>query len=319
MRFGNQTICVVTGGLGFIGSHFVEKALSIGWKVINIDKINYASNKIDFGSHGNYYHIEEDISEIKDIPFCDLIVNFAAESHVDNSITGSNVFIKSNIMGVYNLLEIIKNKKIKNTNNSWSYKTPLYLQISTDENFGDILEGGFSEEDRFKPSNPYSASKSAAEMLLMAWGRTYGIPYLITRTTNNYGPRQHPEKLLPMAISKCIKNEKIIVHGSGNYVRNWLHVVDNVNAIMTVIQKGVIGEAYHIASDEEYSVKEICVMVLQKFNKQYDDTTINNSFDRSGADLRYALTTEKIKALGWRQEKKLNNELESIIDYYRGK
>lgn len=317
MRFDNQTICVVTGGLGFIGSHFVDKALSLGWKVINIDKINYASLNIDFEGHGNYYHIKEDISEIKDIPFCDLIVNFAAESHVDNSINSSYIFIKSNILGVYNILEIIKNKKIKNTNNSWIYKVPLFVQISTDEIFGDILEGGFKEDDRSKPSNPYSASKAAAENLVVAWGRTYGLPYLMTRTTNNYGPRQHLEKLLPMAISKCLKNDKIIVHGNGSYVRNWIHVLDNIDGIINVIQNGEIGETYHLASDEEYSVIEICSKVLDKFGKTYDDSTVNNSFDRSGADIRYALDTSKIKKLGWIQKRKLDSELENIIEYYK--
>lgn len=316
MRFNSNTICLITGGLGFIGSHFIDKVLGLGWKVINIDKVNYASLDIDFNSP-NYFHIKEDISEIKDIPFCDLIVNFAAESHVDNSISSSYVFVKSNILGVYNILEIIKNKKIKNENNSWKYKMPLYVQISTDEVFGDILVGGFKEEDRFKPSNPYSASKAAAEQLITAWGRTYDIPYLITRTTNNYGPRQHPEKLLPMAISKCIKNEKIIVHGDGSYIRNWIHVMDNIDGIYTVIQNGVLGEAYHLASDEEYNVKEICTKVLANFGKQYDNANINNSLDRSGADLRYALDTNKIISLGWKQKHHMDEELPDIIDYYK--
>ena len=319
MRFDSNTICVVTGGLGFIGSHFIDLVLNLGWKVINIDKINYASLDIDFGGHGNYYHIKEDISEIKDLPFCDLIVNFAAESHVDNSISASDIFIKSNILGVYNLLEILKKKKIKNEQNSWSYKLPLFVQISTDEVFGDILEGGFDEDSRFKPSNPYSASKAAAENLLTAWGRTYGIPYLITRTTNNYGPRQHPEKLVPMAISKCLNGEKIIVHGNGMYVRNWIHVLDNAEAILEVVQKGTLGEAYHIASDEEYSVVQICTMILEYFGKKFDGTTVNSSLDRSGADIRYALNTQKIKSLGWKQKRDFQCEIKHIIDYYKSR
>lgn len=317
MKFESNTICVVTGGLGFIGSHFIDTVLDLGWKVINIDKVNYASLNIDFDGHGNYYHIKEDIAEIKDLPFCDLIVNFAAESHVDNSISASDIFVKSNILGVYNLLEILKKKKIKNTQNSWSYKSPLFIQISTDEVFGDILEGGFEEESRFKPSNPYSASKAAAENLLTAWGRTYGIPYMITRTTNNYGPRQHPEKLVPMAISKCLRGEKIIVHGNGMYVRNWIHVLDNVEGILTVIQKGEVGESYHIASDEEYSVVDICTMILAQFGKKFDETTINSSLDRSGADLRYALNTNKIKALGWKQNRDFQIEISNIVEYYK--
>ena len=316
-RFGSNTTCVVTGGLGFIGSYFVEKCLQHGWKVINIDKVTYASININFGNNPNYCHIKEDISEIKDIPYCDLIVNFAAESHVDNSIESSNVFIKSNFLGVFNLLEIIKAKKTQNTNKSWSYKTPLFVQISTDEVFGDIEQGSFCEDDRFKPSNPYSASKAAAEQLLMAWGRTYGLPFLITRTTNNYGPRQHPEKLMPMAICKCLRNEKLIIHGAGEYIRNWIHVDDNVKAIMLIIQRGQEGEAYHIATDDEFSVKQICEKILGKFGKTYDIKNINNSFDRSGADCRYALSPNKIKALGWMPQRKLDDELNSIIEYFR--
>lgn len=313
----SNTICTVTGGLGFIGSHFVERCLSLGWKVINIDKVTYASLDINFDNHPNYYHIKEDISEIKDIPFSDLIVNFAAESHVDNSIESSNVFIKSNFLGVFNILEIIKNKKIQNENKSWAYRPPLFVQISTDEVFGDILSGSFSEEDRFKPSNPYSSSKAAAEQIVVAWGRTYGLPYMITRTTNNYGPRQHPEKLIPMAICKCLKGEKLIIHGSGEYIRNWIHVEDNVDAILTCIEKGKIGEAYHIGTEDEFSVKQLCEKILEKFGKKYDIQNINSSFDRSGADYRYALNTAKINELGWTPKRKIDNELESIIAYFK--
>jgi len=317
MRFGPNTICVITGGLGFIGSHFIDKAIALGWKIINIDKVTYASVNMDFGGYPNYYHIREDISEIKDIPFCDIIINFAAESHVDNSIDGAGVFIKSNIYGVFNILEIIKNKKVNNAMKSWSYRSPLFIQISTDEVFGDILEGGFSEGDRFKPSNPYAASKAAAENLVMAWGRTYQLPYIITRTTNNYGPRQHPEKLIPMAICKCINSEPLVIHGSGEYIRNWIHVEDNVDAIMEILQKGEIGEDYHIASDEEYSVKQIAEMILKKFGKNYDSFNVNSSFDRSGVDIRYSLSIDKIKNLGWRQSRKFSEEIDHIIEDFK--
>lgn len=316
-RFGPNTTCVVTGGLGFIGSHFIDKVLSMGWKVINIDKVNYASLNLDFNQHPKYQHIKEDIAEIKDIPYCDLIINFAAESHVDNSITGAGIFIKSNFLGVFNLLDIIKNKIATNSNKSWTYKLPLFLQISTDEVFGDILEGSFAEDDRFKPSNPYAASKAAAEQLVVAWGRTYGLPYMITRTTNNYGCRQHPEKLMPMAICKCLRNEKLIIHGSGEYIRNWIHVEDNVEAIMLVLQKGTYGESYHIGSDDEFSVKQICEKILNKFGKNYSITNIDNSFDRSGADVRYALNTSKIKQLGWNQQHRLDDDLGNIIAYFQ--
>ena len=314
MRYGPNTICVVTGGLGFIGSHFIEKALSMGWTIFNIDKVTYASRDTDFGEHQKYTHIREDIATIGDLPFCHLIVNFAAESHVDNSIDGSMPFVRSNFLGVHNLLEILRKKMQDNAKKSWPYKVPLFLQISTDEVFGDIMDGGFREDDRFKPSNPYSATKAAGEVLVIAWGRTYGLPYMITRTTNNYGPHQHPEKLIPMAITKCAKGEKPIVHGTGEYVRNWIHVEDNVDAIMTVLQNGTLNEAYHIASQEEYSVVEIVSKILAAFGKPYDSSTVDSSSDRSGADLRYALNTEKLESLGWRAKRRLDDELPGMIE-----
>ena len=214
---------VVTGGLGFIGSHFIDKAMSRGHNVINIDCETYAANK-DLKFSGNYTQIKEDIAKIKDLPHCNVIVNFAAESHVDNSIEDSFNFVNTNFIGVYNLLEIIKNKKINHAISAWEYECPLFVQISTDEVFGDIEVGDFNEADRHTPSNPYSATKSAAEQLVSAWGRTYKIPYIITRTTNNYGPRQHSEKLIPRSITSILNGEKIPIHGSGSHSRNWIHV-----------------------------------------------------------------------------------------------
>ncbi len=316
MRFNDKTVCIVTGGLGFIGSNFIMHALSLGWKIINIDKITYASQdpkNLNFTTNVNYYHIKEDISKIKTLPYCELIVNFAAESHVDNSIDGPLPFVKSNVMGVYNLLEILRKTKVINERNSWSYHCPLFVQISTDEIFGDIKEGFFKENDRAKPSNPYASTKAAAELLLFAWNRTYDIPFLLTRTTNNYGPHQHPEKLIPMAITKASNNEKIIVHGNGQYIRNWIHVQDNVEAIMFVVQNGELNNTYHIASDEEYSVIEIVKKILKIFNKPYDYDTIDSSQNRSGVDVRYALNTDKIKSLGWLPQRRLDIELEKII------
>ena len=223
-------------------------------------------------------------------------------------------FVRSNFLGVHNLLEILRKKIQDNTRKSWPYKVPLFLQISTDEVFGDIMDGGFKEDDRFKPSNPYSATKAAGEVLVIAWGRTYGLPYMITRTTNNYGPYQHPEKLIPMAITMCGNGEKPIVHGTGEYVRNWIHVEDNVDAIMTVLQNGTLNESYHIASQEEYSVVEIVSKILAAFGKPYNASTVDSSSDRSGADLRYALNTEKLESLGWRAKRRLDDELPRMIE-----
>ena len=316
-RLQDKKTIVVTGGLGFIGSHFVEMCLENGHTIYNIDKETYAANT-DLTFDGNYTHIKEDISEVKDIPKCDIIVNFAAESHVDNSIDESFSFISSNIVGVYNVLEIMKNKRIAAALRGQPYHYPLYVQISTDEVFGDILEGFFKEDAVHTPSNPYSATKSGAEQLVVAWGRTYDMPYLITRTTNNYGKRQHHEKLIPRAITSLIKGEKVPVHGNGEYVRNWIHVEDNVEALYTIVDKGKENNYYHIAADEEYSVREIVEIIADIFGENYDDIA-DHSSDRSGCDLRYALDCSKTQALGWSQKRHLKSTLQEIKEYYENK
>jgi dTDP-glucose 4,6-dehydratase len=314
-RLDKKLTFVVTGGLGFIGSHFVDKVLAAGHRVINYDKETYAAHtELEF--KGDYEYIKADIAEIKSIPYCDVIVNFAAESHVDNSIEDSFCFVKSNILGVYNILELLKNKKIDSFVSAWEYNYPIFLQISTDEVFGDIEEGFFEEEAVHTPSNPYSATKSAAEQLVVSWGRTFDIPFLISRTTNNYGPRQNSEKLIPRAITDILKGAKVPIHGGGSYVRNWIHVEDNVDAILKIIDSGTINEYYHIASDEEYSVKQIVEMICEKMGVEYDKVT-DPSMDRSGADVRYALNYDKLKALGWKQNKHLKSSIEETIKYYK--
>lgn len=309
---------VVTGGLGFIGSSFIEAALLKGWRVTNIDKKTYAANDIDFGNHSNYSLIVEDIAEIKSLPACDLIVNFAAESHVDNSISDSYHFINSNVLGVHNLLNIVLRQIQENLLHSWQYKIPTFYQISTDEVLGDIEEGFFDIEAPLKPSNPYSATKAAAEMLVMAWGRTYNIPYFISRTTNNYGPRQHTEKLIPRAIDSILKGEKVPIHGQGTHIRNWIHVKDNVKAIMTVIEKGTPANIYHIASEEEYSVTDIVKKICSILGKDFD-SSVKFTADRSGADVRYALNTDLITKLGWKPNISFDEGIKDLIKFFQNK
>lgn len=315
-RLATKRTIVVTGGLGFIGSHFVERVLSSGHKVYNIDNETYAANTwLKFA--GDYTHIKEDISKINNIPNCDIIVNFAAESHVDNSISESSNFIKTNVIGVHTLLDIIKHQKIKNLQTSWAYKTPIFVQISTDEVFGDREVGFFEEDDQHKPSNPYSATKSCAEQLVHAWGRTYDIPYLITRTTNNYGNRQHAEKLIPAVITKLLQGKKALMHGNGQYVRNWIHVEDNVDALMSVIDYGVLNNVYHVSSTEEYSVKEIVHKIVSKLELNYNDV-VESIADRNGADVRYALDCKKLmNHTGWHQTRLFDVELDNMIQYHR--
>ncbi len=281
---------IVTGGRGFIGSHFVEEALNKGWSVVDIDKLTYAANKtLPWDNHKNYTFIKADISELDHLPSCDVIVNFAAESHVDNSIKSSDVFVKSNILGTHNLLELIRGKQ--------SFDRPLFFHISTDEVYGDRLDGKFIESDKLTPSNPYSATKAAAEMLVLSYHRTYGLDYLITRTSNNYGERQYEEKLIPRCID-CIKNDKQIpIHGDGSYVRDWTYVKDNVSALMLLIEKGIKNDIFNIAA-ENYMTN---LQVVKEVSSWFPQHTSLIKFveNRWGQDLRYAVSSDKIRKLGW--------------------
>jgi dTDP-glucose 4,6-dehydratase len=281
---------LVTGGRGFIGSHFVETVLDLGHTVIDIDKMTYAANKqLPWDNNERYTLIQEDIADLKHLPNCDVLVNFAAESHVDNSIRDTEPFIKSNILGVHNLLELVRGKP--------EYNRPLFFHISTDEVYGDRLEGSFTEEDKLKPSNPYSASKASAEMLVLSYNRTYGLKYIITRSANNYGPRQYEEKLLPKCIS-CIKENKMIpIHGDGSYVRDWTYVKDNVDGILKIIQSRVVNEIYNIASENHMRNLEVVDEVLSWFGK--DREMIQFVPNRWGQDLRYSISSKKLRDLGW--------------------
>lgn len=320
-RLLNKKTIVVTGGLGFIGSHFIDLCLLRGHTIINIDKETYAAN-VDrnlelfkkFPKH--YAYQKADISALTSIPYCDIIVNFAAESHVDNSINGNDIFMRSNVLGVHRMLEILKNNKIENLKHSWVYQSPLFVQISTDEVFGDILCGEFKEDDRHLPSNPYSATKSCAEQLVVSWGRTYDLPYMITRTTNNYGPRQHSEKLVPRTIENLLQGKKAIVHGNGSYVRNWIHVLDNVEALYTIIDSGELNESYHVSSAEEFSVRQVVEKVCMVLDLEYD-SVVDSSSDRSGADQRYALDCKKTQRLGWRPIRNFDKSLIEMIETQR--
>ena len=246
---------IVTGGRGFIGSHFVEAALERGDVVIDIDKLNYASHEIlPWDNHPNYTFLKADISEINHLPTCDVLINFAAESHVDNSIRDTAPFIKSNVLGVHNLLELIRGKP--------SYARPLFFHISTDEVYGDRTEGSFTEIDKLTPSNPYSATKAAAEMLVMSYARTYKIDYIITRSANNYGPRQYEEKLISKSITSLKSGKKIPIHGDGSYIRDWTYVKDNVEGLFVIIDKQIKNEIFNIASENHMTNLEAVSFVL---------------------------------------------------------
>ncbi|MEK6884517.1 MAG: GDP-mannose 4,6-dehydratase [Nanoarchaeota archaeon] len=308
---------IVTGGLGFIYSHYIELLLEKNYKVINIDKMSYCSNLDFHPNNPNYSFVHADIKDLKELPFCDFIVHAASESHVDNSLTNPDPFLNSNIIGTYNLLEILKNEKIKHMNLGWEHKYPTFIYVSTDEVVGSIKEGFFSENAPYNPANPYSCSKSCAELLVKTWSETYGIPYRITRNTNCYGPRQHPEKLVPHIITQLKNDEKVKVHGTGEYIRNWLYVLDACEAVLSVMENGKNGEIYHISSDEEYSVLQIVDMIAKKFGKQLEEV-VEFVPNRISQDYRYALDSSKIKEeLNWKQKYKMFDVLDEIIESYK--
>lgn len=282
---------MVTGGLGFIGSYFVKLLLEKGYAVINVDKKTYAARKdVDFDSRPDYELIEKDICDLVSLPpNLDYIVNFAAESHVDNSILANQHFFHSNVQGVYNLLELVRAKEPS--------ERPIFIQISTDEVYGDISQGSFTETDPLKPSSPYSSTKAAAEQLVFGWSKTYNLKTRICRSCNNYGFGQYAEKLIPRTIKYTYKNKKMIVHGDGSYKREWIQAEDNCEAILCVMERGQDGEIYNISTGEEYSNLEIVKIILKTMNVPEDHFTFVEN--RPGQDVRYSVTSEKIKQLGW--------------------
>jgi len=286
---------VVTGGRGFIGSHFVEKCLAEGHKVIDIDCMTYAANKtLPWDDDPNYEHINDNIKDITHLPMCDILVNFAAESHVDNSIQTPDIFVDSNVLGVLNILNLLRGKV---------YERPLFVHISTDEVYGDVIEGEKTEESILEPSNPYSASKAAAEMLIHAYARTYDIDYQVVRSTNNYGPRQYPEKLIPKIIECITDGRKIPLHGDGSYVRDWIYVKDNVNGIYKVCHADEKNQIWNLCAYNYMRNIEVVEEICDWMDISNPDEVIKFVENRIGQDKRYSISSEKVrKKLGWEPE-----------------
>jgi len=306
---------LVTGGLGFIGSNFILNFFKKYPKtsIINLDASFFGSNKKnlqEIEKLDNYRFLDGNICDKnivdKIIEDVDGVINFAAESHVDRSISNSKPFLESNIMGVYTLLDSIriKNKKCR------------LIQISTDEVFGSIDSGFSKEKDVFRPSNPYSASKASAEMISESYVKTYGLDVVITRCTNNFGPRQFPEKIIPKTIIRAEKNMKIPIYGNGQNIRDWLYVDDHCEAIMKVFEHGKTGESYNISGSNEISNITLVEKILEHMNKPKD--LIYFVDDRPGHDLRYGLDSTKIRnELGWKPKREFDESLKDTIDWYQ--
>jgi dTDP-glucose 4,6-dehydratase len=312
-------LVVVTGCLGLIGNYVTRKCLEQGWKVYGIDKKTYAANEWaleEFNNHENFTFLEEDICSLKSIPDCDYVINVAAESHVENSIIESDVFMKTNVIGVKNLLNIIKNKH----NNV--FKRPVFFHFSTDEVYGDIKVGSHTESDILKPSNPYSASKAAADMLVLAWSRTYDLEYIILRPTNNYGIGQYCEKLIPLSVKLLSIGRKINLHDEGKPVRTWLHAEDTASAVIDIIVSGKVNEIYNVSGNLERNNLDTASKILEVFyNREMSSAEKRDFFNlqhkRRGQDIRYSLDDSKLKTLGWKPTKIFDEEIEKIVSYYK--
>ena len=307
-----KKIVYVTGCLGFIGVHVTRACLAKGWYVIGVDKLTYASNinfLIEFEQSGNFKFIKSEINDLDRLYDCDYVINTAAETHVDNSIEDSDQFLHSNVNGVHHLLKLIKQKV--------SFRTPILLHFSTDEVYGDIDVGFHTEEDLLKPSNPYSATKAAADMLVLAWARTHKVPYVIVRPTNNYGIGQYVEKLIPKSVKYLSIGRQIDVHDKGTPIRTWLHVSDTASAIITIIENGVKNEIFNISGNYELPNIEVISKIIALVKGPNEDIN-EHLFDmkRAGADMRYAIDDSKIKQLGWKPKTNFDEELAKIAEYY---
>ena len=313
---------IVTGGLGFIGSNLIKILLKKKYYVINLDKITYSSNFYnvkEFSKSINYKFIKVDINNKKKILQIlkkfkpNAIFNLAAETHVDRSIDQPETFIKSNILGVFNLLEAFKmylkkNKKIK------------LIHISTDEVYGDILNGRSKEDDAYKPSSPYAASKASSDHLVYSYIRTFKIPAIVTNCSNNYGPKQHPEKLIPKLIYNIINNKNLPIYGKGLNSREWIHVDDHCEALIKIFEKGKIGNFYNIGSNlnlNNLKISKLLIKIAKTKISIGKNVKIKFVKDRPGHDIRYALNSSKlIKKLRWKPKINISNGLLKTFDWY---
>jgi len=313
---------IVTGGLGFIGSNLIYLLLKNNYNIINLDKISYSSNFYntkEFRKNKKYKFIRCDLNNKKKLQKIlhffkpSAIFNLAAETHVDRSIDGPENFIKSNILGVYNLLEVFKKYSKK-------YSYAKLIHISTDEVYGDILSGRADENFPYKPSSPYAASKASSDHLVYSYVRTYKIPAIITNCSNNYGPKQHPEKLIPKLIYNIIKNKKLPIYGKGLNSREWIYVEDHCQALIKILQKGKVGNFYNIGSNinkTNIQITKSLITIAKKNIKIGKNVKIKFVKDRPGHDVRYALNSKKtINELKWKPKINLIKGLNLTFKWY---
>ncbi|MCK5600260.1 dTDP-glucose 4,6-dehydratase [Candidatus Pacearchaeota archaeon] len=305
---------LVTGGAGFIGSHFIRYMLEQypDYQIINLDNLTYAGNldnTADFADRPNYSFVQGDVADRKLMDELGAkvgaIVHFAAETHVDNSIDDATPFLQTNVIGTQVLIEA-----------ALKHKHQRYVQVSTDEVYGDIEEGLFTEESPLKPSSPYSASKAAGDMLVLAAVRTYDLPGVISRCSNNYGTHQFPEKIVPFFIKKLMAGEKVPLYGDGSNVRDWLHVLDHCRAIDLILHKGKVGEIYNVGANNEHSNLETTKRMLQILELPEDRIELVK--DRPGHDIRYAIDSSKIQnELGWKPTVDFENGFRETVEWYK--
>lgn len=315
----SKYVIFVTGCLGFIGSHVTRSILESGHYVIGLDKETYAANLDllnEFNDSSRFKYIKDDIALIKDVPDCDYVLNIAAESHVDNSIEDQDLFIESNIRGVYNILSIIQKKS--------RFKRPALIHFSTDEVYGDISEGSFDENSLLNPSNPYSATKAAADQLIFAWGRTFNLDFVILRPTNNYGTHQFQEKLIPKTLSLLKRNKKIPLHNKGTPVRTWLHVSDTANFVNIILEKNITKGIFNLSGNVKKQNIEVVSNIINKYlNKDLSETELKSyfdlSFERAGQDIRYSVSCAKANDLGWYSQADFDEKIHEIVEFYRDK
>ncbi|MCF6269615.1 MAG: dTDP-glucose 4,6-dehydratase [Melioribacteraceae bacterium] len=307
---------LVTGGAGFIGSNFINHLLEKrdDLKIINLDSLTYAGNLenlLQSEKHPNYTFVKGDITNRETVNSIfekyniDNVIHLAAESHVDRSILGSEVFFNTNVMGTNVLLEAAKR-----------FGVEKFVQVSTDEVYGSLgATGRFSENTPIDPNSPYSSSKAAADLMALSFQRTYGLPVVVTRCSNNYGPFQFPEKLIPLIILNSLNGKKLPVYGDGMNIRDWIYVIDHNKAVELVWEKGKVGEVYNIGADQEMTNIDIIKLILNYLNKSED--LIEYVKDRPGHDRRYAIDSSKIETeLGWKPEFKFEEAIEKTIDWY---